>query len=84
MGPGLAVVLAGLVALVWLKSTGRVILAVGMVIHLAGVVNTVTRIVLLNRELPPPRPNFLNLRLGEARRPGASADQGSGGHEPSR
>ncbi|HEX7462681.1 MAG TPA: hypothetical protein VF317_10950 [Dermatophilaceae bacterium] len=62
MGPGLSVVLVGLATLLWSTSTGQAILAVGMVIYLVGVAITVTGIVLLYRELPPPRPNFINLR----------------------
>jgi len=62
MGPGLAVVIAGLVALLWSKGTGQAILAVGMGIYLVGVVITVVGIILVYREVPPPRPNFIWLR----------------------
>lgn len=62
MGPGLAVVVAGLVALLWSTGTGRAMLAVGMGIYLVGVVTTVVGIILVYRAVPPPRPNFLQLR----------------------
>jgi hypothetical protein len=62
IGPGLAVVLAGLVALLWSTGTAQAIVAVGMGIYLAGVVITVVGIVLVYREVAPPRPNFIQLR----------------------
>ena len=62
MGPGLAVVVAGLVTLLWSTAAGQAILAVGMGIYLVGVVITVVGIVLVYREVPPPRPNFIWLR----------------------
>lgn len=62
IGPGLAGVVAGLVALLWSTGTGQAILAVGIGIYLVGVVITVVGIVLVYREVPPPRPNFINLR----------------------
>ena len=62
IGPGLAVVVAGLVALVWSRGTGQAILAVGMGIYLVGVVITVVGIILVYRDVPPPRPNFIQLR----------------------
>jgi hypothetical protein len=62
MGSGLAVVAAGLVALVWSRGTGRTMVAAGIGIYLAGVVITVAGVVLVYREIPPPRPNFLDLR----------------------
>lgn len=62
MGSGLAVVAVGLVALVWSKGTGQAIVAAGICIYLAAVVITVAGIVLVYRDVPPPRPNFLDLR----------------------
>ena len=62
MGPGLAVVVAGLVALLWSRSAGRAILAVGIGIYLVGVVITVVGIILVYRDVPPPRPSFIQLR----------------------
>jgi hypothetical protein len=62
IGPGLAVVVIGLVALPWSTGTAQAILAVGMGIYLVGVVITVVGIVLVYREVPPPRANFIWLR----------------------
>ena len=62
MGSGLAVVAVGLVALVWSRGTGQAMVAAGIGIYLVGVVITVAGIVLVYREVPPPRPNFLDLR----------------------
>ena len=62
MGPGLAVVVAGLVALLWSRGAGRLILAVGIGIYLVGVVITVVGIILVYRDVPPPRPSFIQLR----------------------
>jgi hypothetical protein len=62
IGPGLAVVVIGLVALPWSTGTAQAILAVGMGIYLVGVVITVVGIVLVYREAPTPRPNFLDVR----------------------
>jgi hypothetical protein len=62
MGSGLAVVAVGLVALLWSKGTGQAMVAAGIGIYLAGVVITVAGVVLVYREAPPPRPNFLDLR----------------------
>jgi hypothetical protein len=62
MGPGLAVVLVGLLTLLWSKGAGRAILAVGMGIYLVGVVITVVGIILVYRESPPPKPNLIWLR----------------------
>lgn len=62
MGPGLAVVVVGLVTLLWSTGAGQAILAVGMGIYLVGVVITVVGIILVYREFPPPRPNFIWLR----------------------
>ena len=62
MGPGLAVVVVGLVAILWSTGTGQAIVAAGMGIYLVGVVITVVGIILVYCEVPPPRPNFLNLR----------------------
>jgi len=62
MGSGLAVVAVGVVALVWSRGTGQAMVAAGIGIYLVGVVITVAGIVLVYREVPPPRPNFLDLR----------------------
>ena len=62
IGPGLAVVVAGIVALPWSTGTGQAIVAVGIGIYLVGVVITVLGIILVYREVPPPRPNFIQLR----------------------
>lgn len=62
MGSGLAIVAIGLVALVWSRGTGQAMVAAGIGIYLVGVVITVAGIVLVYREVPPPRPNFLDLR----------------------
>jgi hypothetical protein len=63
MGPGLAVVVVGLISLVWWTSAGTAILAVGMGIYLVGGVPVcVVGILRVYREVPPPRPNFLDLR----------------------
>jgi len=61
MGSGLAFVAVGLVALVWSRGTGQAMVAAGIGIYLV-VVITVAGIVLVYREVPPPRPNFLDLR----------------------
>jgi hypothetical protein len=57
MGSGLAVVAAGLVALVWSRGAGQAMVAAGIGIYLAGVVITVAGVVLVYREVPPPRPS---------------------------
>jgi len=62
IGSGLAVVVAGLVALLWSTGTGQAILAVGMGIYLVGVMITVVGIIVVYGEVPPPRPNFIQLR----------------------
>ncbi len=62
IGPGLVVVVAGVVALLWSKGTGQAILAVGMGIYLVGVMITVVGIILVYRDASPPRPNFIQLR----------------------
>ncbi len=62
MGPGLAVVTAGLITLVLSTGAGQAMLAVGMGIYLVGVVITVVGVILVYREVPPPRPNFIWLR----------------------
>lgn len=62
MGPGLAVVVAGLVALLWSTGTGQAMLAVGMGVYLVGVVITVVGIILVYRAVPSPRLNFIQLR----------------------
>ena len=62
MGSGLAIVAIGLVALVWSRGTGQAMVAAGIGIYLVGVVITVVGIVLVYREIPAPRPNFLDLR----------------------
>ena len=62
MGSGLAVVAVGLVVLVWSRGTGQAMVAAGIGIYLVDVVITVAGIVLVYREVPPPRPNFLDLR----------------------
>ena len=62
MGPGLAVVIVGLITLQWSTAAGQAILAVGMGIYLVGVVITVVGIILVYHEVPPPRPNFIWLR----------------------
>ncbi len=62
MGPGLAVVVVGLITLLRSKGAGLSILGVGMGIYLVGVVITVVGIVLVYREAPSPRPNFIWLR----------------------
>ena len=62
MGLGLAVVITGLMTLLWSAAVGTAILAVGMGIYLVCVVITVVGIILVYREVPPPRPNFIRLR----------------------
>jgi hypothetical protein len=62
MGAGLAVVIPGLITLLWSTAAGPAILAVGMGIYLVGVVITVVGIFLVYVEVPPPRPNFIWLR----------------------
>jgi hypothetical protein len=60
---GLAVVVVGLVTLAWSTGAGQAILAVGMGIYLVGGVPVcVVGILRVYREVPPPRPNFLDLR----------------------
>lgn len=59
MGPGLVVVVAGLITLLWSTGAGQAILAVGMGIYLVGVVITVAGIILVYREVPPPRPSIV-------------------------
>ena len=86
MGSGLAVVAVGLVALVWSRGTGQAMVAAGIGIYLVGVVITVAGIVLVYREVPPPRPNFLDLRwslLHDAVH-ARSASAGSGPRAPVR
>jgi uncharacterized membrane protein HdeD (DUF308 family) len=63
MGTGLAVVAAGIVTLAFgSTATAKAILAVGIGVYLVGVVITVVGIILVYRNVPPPRPNFFNLR----------------------
>jgi len=59
---GLAVVVAGLVTLLWSTDAGQWILAVGMGIYLVGVVITVVGVILVYREARPARPHFIELR----------------------
>lgn len=62
MFAGLTIVVIGLVALLLSADAAREILAVGVGIYLIGVVICVAGIALVYREVPRPRPNFLNLR----------------------
>ena len=84
MGPGLSVVIAGLITLLSSTDTGTAILAVGMCIHLIGVVITVTGTILVYREVPPTRPNLIWSLLHDAvhARP-ARAEQGPRAWVPS-
>jgi hypothetical protein len=59
---GLGVVVVGLVALLWSTAAGQAMVAVGMGIYFVGVVITVVGIILVYREAPQPRPNFIQLR----------------------
>jgi hypothetical protein len=86
MGSGLAVVGVGLVTLLWSTIAGQAFLAVGMGIYLVAVVTTVVGIVLVYREVPPPRPNLIWLRwslLHDAvHTRSASTDHASEGSSP--
>ena len=62
IGPGLGVVVAGLVALAWATTTGQALLAVGMAVYLVGVVVTIVGIAAVYRTASPVRPNFIQLR----------------------
>ena len=70
IGTGLAIVAAGIVTLAFgSTATAKAILAVGIGIYLVGVMITLVGIILVYRHVPPPRPNFFNLRwslLGDA------------------
>jgi ABC-type uncharacterized transport system permease subunit len=57
MGSGLAVVIAGLVALLWSTATGKVILAVGIGIYLVGLGFTLVEVRRVYGDVPPPRPS---------------------------
>ena len=57
MGPGLAVVVIGLVALLWSRGTGKAILAVGIGIYLVGLVFTLLEVRRVYGDVPPPRPS---------------------------
>ena len=62
VGPGLAVVAAGLVTMAWSSGAGLDILAVGMVVYLTGAVVCTIGILLVYRAAPTPKPNFIQLR----------------------
>ena len=63
MGPGLAVVIAGLVTLLWSTATGKVILAVGIGIYLVGLVFSFVEVHRAYADVqPPPRPNYARVR----------------------
>jgi hypothetical protein len=63
IGTGLAVVAAGIVTLAFgSTATAKAVLAGGVGVYLVGVVVTVVGITLVYRDVPPPRPNFFNLR----------------------
>jgi hypothetical protein len=62
IGPGLAVVVIGLLGLVVSTGAGQAVLAVGMGVCLVSVVITVVGIILIYRAAPSPRRNFLYLR----------------------
>jgi hypothetical protein len=57
MGPGLAVVIAGLVTLLWSTATGKAILAVGTGIYLVGMVFTLVEIRGVYGDVSPPPPS---------------------------
>ena len=62
MGPGLAVVIGGLVTLLWSTATGKAILAGGIGIYLVGLVLTLVEVRLAYREVQPPRPDYARVQ----------------------
>ena len=62
MGPGLAVVIAGLVTLVWSTATGKAILAVGIGIYLVGLVLTLVEVRRVYGDVQPPRPDHARVQ----------------------
>ena len=56
MGSGLAVVIAGLAALLWSTATGKAILAAGIGIYLIGLVFTLVEVRRVYGDVPPPQP----------------------------
>jgi hypothetical protein len=57
LGSGLAVVIAGLVALLWSAATGKAILAVGIGLYLVGMVFTLVEVRGVFGDVSPPPPN---------------------------
>jgi hypothetical protein len=62
MCPGLAVVIAGLVTLLWSTATGQAILTVGIGIYLVGVALTLVEVRWAYGEVQPPRPNYARVQ----------------------
>ena len=58
MGPGLAVVIAGLITLLWSTVAGLAILAVGIGIYLFGLVLSFVELHRAYGEVQPPRPSY--------------------------
>jgi hypothetical protein len=54
IGSGLAVVIAGLVTLLWSTATGKALLAVGIGIYLVGLMFTLIDVRRVYGEVPPP------------------------------
>ncbi len=62
MGPSLAVVVAGLVILLWSTAPGRVVLSVGIGIYLLGIVFSFVEVHQAYSEMEPPRPEYARVR----------------------
>ena len=62
MGAGLAVVIPGLITLLWSTAAGPAILAVGMGIYLFDVVLSFVEVHRAYGEVQPPRPNYARVR----------------------
>jgi hypothetical protein len=63
MGSGLAVVIAGLVTLMWSTATGKAILAVGIGIYLVGMVFALVEVRGVYGDVSPPRPSHSRVQL---------------------
>ncbi len=62
MGPGLAVVIAGLVTLLWSTAAGKAILAVGLGIYFVGLVFSFVEVHRVYGDVQPPRPDHARVR----------------------
>jgi len=59
---GLAIVVSGLVILIWQSSAGLTVLAIGMVFYLITIAITAVAFIVIFRTLQLPKPTFLDLR----------------------